>query len=239
MIAAIAGSQARTPTISELEALKRIVDEREISTLRHRDCVGSDRAAGAWLKARDVAKVEKYSADWQRYAGHGSEFRNRAMFAGGDSSELGAGRGRGAARLLVCFAADPLADATVRFALDRGVEVIEIPPVAEPRPWNMHHGPPPLPLLYVGRECRGHDASPLGNPDKVEIRDGETRLTAWPRARDAYKRWLWPSLQDTASPASLALASVTADHYLGCWCWPAPCHAEVIVAAWRWRRAHA
>jgi hypothetical protein len=107
----------------------------------------------------------------------------------------------------------------------RGIPVTVIPPVNEPRVWNRHHGDPPGHSVYVGR------GSPLGNPWPLELKPGERRIDAAPAALRKYAAWLRDRL---ATPEIVnALMGITPETYLVCSCWPAHCHAEVIVGAWR------
>src|SRR5690606_6435348 len=60
-------------------------------------------------------------------------------------------------------------------ATKRGIEVGDITPVAEPRPWNMRHRwradhPQPPGLVYVGRSPEWGGPSPLANPCRLEPR---------------------------------------------------------------------
>ena len=135
----------------------------------------------------------------------------------------------GPAKGLVAFAGGVgTADCRAQ-AVKRGIPVAVVPPVEEPRVWNRHWektlGKPPGPAMYVGR------GSPLGNPWPLELAPGERRVDAAPANLRRYAAWLLVHLNDSA--VAQALESITPGHYLVCSCWPAHCHAEVIVRAWR------
>lgn len=91
-------------------------------------------------------------------------------------------------------------------------------------------------FVYCGREWGGFEASPLGNPFSTK-KDGSLA-----EVLRKYRRWLWDSLREPQSPVLLALASLTEDSVLGCWCVEKEkagegreqCHADVIVKAWRY-----
>lgn len=77
-------------------------------------------------------------------------------------------------------------------------------------------------VVYVGRANPTYNlpAHPLANPFKLS-------RTATPEERwecgARYRRWL------TSSPARVALAKSLRGKVLGCWCAPAPCHADLIA----------
>lgn len=236
-IAVITGGRDRTPTLFELEQLVKVIGRRGVIVVRHGDCRGTDKSAAAWIKARDLADVEPWPADWDRLGRAAGPKRNRAMLDGDGQSDLFGETKRPPVQLLIHFrGGDGTADCTAA-AFERGLPVEWIADADEPRPWNRHHGEPPGPSIYVG------EGSPLGNPWRdwrAELREGETRADAAGRVLDRYRTWLWSRIKPgpTRDPAVIeALEQLTTDHYVVCSCWPRHCHAEVIIKAWRWLRA--
>lgn len=96
----------------------------------------------------------------------------------------------------------------------------------------------PPTFVYVGRQNGNWHWSPLGNPYRVEN---------FPKPQGAifaYRRWLWRRLQDPESAQAKELLRLMQiaqadDLQLGCWCHPAPCHADVIKSALEWLIAKA
>jgi hypothetical protein len=124
-----------------------------------------------------------------------------------------------------------------------GLPVLRIHAVEEPRPWNSHHGEPRLhgstdkdaklaQTLYCGR------GTPVGNPWPLVVAPGQTRAQAAVPALEQYRRWLWARISPRSrsrDPAVIDyILKLTADHFAVCSCWPAHCHVEVVIAAWRW-----
>lgn len=240
-VAVVTGGRDRTPSMAELERMVEVMREYETTIVRHGACpprtndrgqmVGStDTLVGAWVKARGLAEVEAWPADWERHGRAAGPRRNRGMLAGALDGKSGQ-----PASVLIRFNGGVGTRDCVTAAFERGLVSMAIYPVDEPRPWNRHHGEPPGPSVYVGR------GSPLGNPFKVEVKNGQTRAEAAGSAMAQYKRWLWsrvnPKSEHRAPTVVGALAALTPEHYLICSCWPAHCHAEVIVQAWRHQRA--
>jgi hypothetical protein len=92
-----------------------------------------------------------------------------------------------------------------------------------PRVANRHHfhgRPLPDEAIYVGR------GTPLGNPYKA----------ADPDALAKYRRWLWGRLQAEDASVLEAIRAIKPTSLLVCSCWPRPCHADIIRAAWGWLR---
>lgn len=221
-VAVITGGRDRTPTLFEFDQLAEVVEKRGITTIRQGDCRGTDKAVGAWVKARGLAAVETWPAEEHGAWPACGPKRNRAMLDG---------PGKARADVLIHFRGGRGTADCTGAALERGIPVEFIVDTDEPRPWNRHHGEPPGLNIYVGR------GSPLGNPFTVELQPGETREQAAPRILDAYKRWLWTRIKAGDRAVLGALDSIADDHYIVCSCWPRHCHAEVIVKAWRWRRS--
>jgi hypothetical protein len=255
VVAVITGGRNRQPTIVELEdALARLRDPAarlaarsvgKVEIVRHGDCRGIDKAVAAWLKARtgDEFKIEAWPAEifgtWPRCGPK----RNRAMLDGAwpDSGTLFGEASRPRASFLVAFRGGVGTANCCSAALgERWLPIEWIPDVDEPRPWNRHHGPPPEPSVYVGRARDPRRSSPLANPWPLELEPGQARADAAAANLERYKRWLWSRLKPGGSdhdPRVLeALDQIGPEHHLICSCWPRRCHAEVIVAAWRWRR---
>ena len=74
--------------------------------------------------------------------------------------------------------------------------------------------------IYVGR------GSPLGNP----YTSRDWREKAIPK----FRRHLWNLIQRRDPSTMLQLRSIGPDTLVVCSCAPAPCHVEVIIAAWQW-----
>ncbi len=100
---------------------------------------------------------------------------------------------------------------------------------------NRHHvkGSHPKGSIYVGRPgpiawqevARGClDGTALCNPDRRRD-DGNL-------AR--YRRHLWDGLRFGRSDWLALFEQITPETRLVCSCAPRPCHADVIVRAWRW-----
>lgn len=90
-----------------------------------------------------------------------------------------------------------------------------------PRVVNRHHYKAlPAAAVYVGR------GTSLGNPYTREV----------PDALAKYRRWLWDKIKAGDAAVLEALRSIGPDSLLVCSCWPRPCHADVIRAAWCWMR---
>lgn len=232
----ITGGREHFPALAELEQLAAIIQDRGVTELRHGKARGTDTIAGGWVKARAICEVDPWPAHWDKFGKAAGAIRNRAMLDGGSSTPVHQQslfgdrpeNGKPPADLVVAFPGGRGTADCVKAARERGIEIVPINPVGEPRIWNRHHGPAPLPYIYVGR------GSPLGNPYPVELQPGETRLQAAQRILGLYRRWLHAELGKSLE-AREALADITADHNLVCSCWPGPCHAEVIVRAWRHR----
>lgn len=94
--------------------------------------------------------------------------------------------------------------------------------------------------LYVGRQMGRRPGSPLGNPFKPAA--GEPVGTCLGR----YRAWLFSHIRNRDTAVLAALAAVTDDAVLGCWCTsltgeavfaePEVCHAQVVAKAARWVR---
>lgn len=233
IIGAVTGGRDHWPTLAELEQLAVEMKARGVTDLRHGDCpTGLDRIARGYVRARHLAEVEKHPGDWKTHGKAAGHIRNGTMLDGTTPMVKAKTAGQ-RAEVLFAFAGGRGTANCRDQAIKRGIEVVDIAPVDEPKPWNRHHGKPAGPSVYVGR------GSPLGNPYPVELHPGETRVEAAPRILGLYREWLWLRIRrgPEHDPAVVgALEQITPEHYLICSCWPAHCHAEMIIRAWRWLR---
>jgi len=239
-VAVITGGRDRTPTLAELEQLEVLLAGIGARVVRHGACppkknargelVGStDTLVAGYLRARGW-DVESWPADWKRHGRPAGPIRNRDMISGRRPGQL---------------VPDPRADVVIAFeggagtldcrvaGYEAGLVVHHIWAVAEPRPWNSHHGTPPGPALYCGRP------SPAGNPFKFKPGPDESRADAVVASLASYRAWLRGKI--TAGPdfdraVVDYLEQLTPAHYAVCSCWPAHCHVEVVIKAWRWLR---
>lgn len=87
----------------------------------------------------------------------------------------------------------------------------------------------PQPWVYVGREFAGFRASPLGNP----FTSSQHGSQAVPK----YAEWLRAKVEAGDQPVISALASLTDDTHLVCWCVDehgvGDCHARVVSEVWK------
>lgn len=236
---AITGGRDRHPTLVELAKAAQHLHPGAV--LRDGDCpTGTDRYTGKWASARCGTKRDPWPADWSigRKAG---PLRNGLMLDGAGVP----------VEKLIAFAGGRGTADCVKQARERGIEVVELEPVEEPRVWNRHHGRPVDPsgkligpLVYVGGNSRDPSkASPLANPFRLAREFGESRPEAADRILRAYKRWLWSRLDGPGRDPAVVetIERIAEGAYLVCSCWPARgyeggpgCHAEIIVRAWRW-----
>lgn len=77
--------------------------------------------------------------------------------------------------------------------------------------------------VYIGRACRGHPGSPFGNPFKVGRDGGSDECLV------KFEAWFHERLR--ADPAFRAQVLALKGKRLGCWCYPARCHGD-ILAEW-------
>jgi ribonuclease HI len=83
--------------------------------------------------------------------------------------------------------------------------------------------------LYIGRHnpAAGLAQSPLANPFKARVRGrGETL--------ERYRAWLWQRIQVGDTAVLNALRAIDSETVLVCYCHPAPCHGDVVLAAANW-----
>jgi hypothetical protein len=232
-IAVFTGGRDRIPTLAELVVGLGHLRQRRATIVRHGDYGLTDKSVAAWLKARapDLIIEPWRASDYGEWPWCGPK-RNRAMLEGDGGPDLFGMFERPRADFLVAFeGGEGTADCTRAARVERGIPVEPVAPVLEPRIWNKHHGTPPGPGFDVARPKL------LGNPDPLELRDGESRHEAAAEALERYKIWLWRKIK----PGSRwydqrfvdELKRIRPEHYLLCTCWPLDCHAEIILAAWR------
>lgn len=239
LVAVLTGGRDHFPTLAELKFMVAEGRRRGVTRWRHGNAQGLDRTAGGYLNARGFV-VESWPADWTTHKRAAGAIRNRAMLDG-DPPDLLGKRERIPAGLLFAFRGGKGTADCRQAAKDRGIETVAVHPRREPRIWNMYHrwsttAEQPPGLVYVGRSRRWGGPSPLANPYRVEFLPGEDRAAAAPRILGMYRRWLWGKMQAGDQAVLAALDAITPDTFLGCTCWPAHCHAEVIVRAWRYRQ---
>ena len=87
--------------------------------------------------------------------------------------------------------------------------------------------------LYIGRANRAAQlpTSPLANPYRPRDFGGRRGATL-----PHYRRWLWRQMQAGNRAVLQALAAVTEESVLVCYCAPGPCHGDVVRAAAAWLR---
>lgn len=235
-VGAVTGGRDHWPTLAEMEMLAINVQRFGVTDLRDGDCpTGLDRIARGYVKARGIAEVEKHPADWKTHGRAGGHIRNGTMLDGTTPGAKGRTLGIRVGLLFAFEGGVGTADCQ-RQAGDRTIEVVKIEPVAEPRPWNMYHKwskeqERPPNLMYVGRSRKWGGPSPLANPFKLDPkqpREAQLHLLV------KYRRWLWDRIQAGDRAVLRALESITPSTYLGCTCWPAPCHVEIIIRYLRW-----
>ena len=247
VIVVITGPRDRQATLVELERAAEILRERAVAAgvlpvLRHGACPwrkstgghipSIDLSVSSWVKARGLAVVEPWPAEEHGPWPACGPRRNLAMLAGRGQAEMFGPPASPPASLVLRFGdGGPGTTHCSDAAAAQGIEVERIEPGIEPKPWNVHWGDPSGPMTYVGR---GH---PLGNPTPLDVGDGETRATAAPAALEDYRRHLGALVKANDRDVLDALDSITPDHHLACSCWPAHCHVEIIIRAWRWRSA--
>lgn len=233
--AAVTGGRDHWPSLAELEFLASEIRARAIAVLRDGDCpTGVDRTARGYIKARKVCGVDKWPAKWKTFGTRAGPIRNRDMLDGRMANYVAHIPDRPPVRVLFAFAGNTGTADCTDAAVERGIPIVNVEPVAEPRIWNRHWtksvGPPPGPSIYVGR------GSPLGNPYRLELKIGETRRAGYDRIMAHYRAHLWAKIEERDANVLRVLESLTPDHFIVCSCWPRHCHAEVIVRAWRYLR---
>lgn len=93
---------------------------------------------------------------------------------------------------------------------------------------------PSMTIYYVGR-IKG-EYRPLANTHWLSKEDKRDPVKVSKSIAD-YKLDLWEKIR-AGNPAVLqALHEIDDRTILACWCWPKPCHSQVIWAAWHWLKA--
>ncbi len=89
-------------------------------------------------------------------------------------------------------------------------------------------------IVYCGRDWAGWKDSPLGNP----IRKGfkckickEIHKTP-SETIPCYKFWLVNNIVQENPIILKAMNELNKDSVLGCWCFPNPCHCQIIIETW-------
>ena len=220
-IAVVTGGRDRIPTLAELLDIIVRLTKRGATTLRNGKCRGTDKAVAAFLRARTDLLIEDWPAeDYGSWPSCGPR-RNRAMLDG-DGLDLFGEKARPPAHFLIALKGGVGTSDCCTAALgERWLPIEWIPDVDEPRIWNGHWPEdPPGPSILVQRP------EPLGNPDPLVLREGETRAEAAIPALLRYKQWLWSRIKKGGrffDPAvRAALESITAEHWLICTCCCAP-----------------
>ncbi len=231
-IGTVTGGRTHWPTLAELEQLAYGCWRYGVTDLRDGDCrTGVDRIARGYVRSRGIAEVEKHPADWDMHGKPAGHIRNGTMLDGTTPNAKGRTIGIRADVLFVFKGGVGTKNCRDQ-AVKRGVEIVDIAPVAEPRIWNMHNPAHPPDLVYVGRSPKWGGWSPLANPFKLD-----PNLPRECQAADVlgqYQRWLWEKIKTKDPRVCAAIHALTAESFVGCTCWPLPCHGEIIVRAWRW-----
>lgn len=237
-IAVITGGRDRTPTLAELERLVELLQVLDATKVRHGACpprknergelVGStDTHVAGWLKARRIIDVEPWPADWKRHGRAAGPIRNREMIDGRRPGEL---VGDGVASAVISFEGGSGTRDCCDSAAERGIVVLHIEPVAEPRVWNRHHGKPPGPSVYCG------EGSPVGNPWRPQ--PGDDRSSMAVDSLEKYRRWLFERIKPGSPRFDQAIVdwilALTPEHYVVCSCAPGLCHGDLLIRARRW-----
>jgi hypothetical protein len=237
IIGIVTGGREHWPTLAELEQLAYDCWRFNVTDLRDGDCrTGVDRIAQGYIRSRGVAEVEKHPANWKGLGKRAGFVRNGTMIEGTTPGAKGRTLGhRG--HVLFPFQGGPGTANCRSQAYDLDLEIVDIKPVREPVIWNMHHPwradqERPPGLIYVGRSRDLGGPSPLGNQfrlDPEKPREGQAAAVL-----GQYRRWLWDRIEAKDPRVLAAIHAIKLDSFLGCTCWPLPCHAEIIVKAWRW-----
>jgi hypothetical protein len=85
-------------------------------------------------------------------------------------------------------------------------------------------------IFYIARKVRKWHGSPLGNPFRMG-RDGDRREVI-----EKYRRWLWEEIKRRSYVHRELMMLVKRYKQgeailLGCWCFPSPCHGEILKRA--------
>lgn len=98
--------------------------------------------------------------------------------------------------------------------------------------------------VYIGRKMarstipQHQSGSPLGNPYKPAKHNADEHT----RVVNLYRQWLWQQINGTlpqshavrAELQRLKKQAMNSGLTLDCWCFPLPCHGDVIKACLEW-----
>jgi hypothetical protein len=89
--------------------------------------------------------------------------------------------------------------------------------------------------MYVGRtsEYYGLKGSPLNNTVYL---DPKANLKKRLANISQYRIWLWGKMKSHDKAVLEELKKIGPDTTLMCWCFPLPCHSEVVAKAAEWLR---
>lgn len=83
--------------------------------------------------------------------------------------------------------------------------------------------------VYAGNGRRARNGHILSNPFPLKSRD----VLGHMEATDKYRHWLWKLIKERNKPILKALAALTPDSVLLCYCASnMACHADIIIKAW-------
>lgn len=81
--------------------------------------------------------------------------------------------------------------------------------------------------IYMGREWAGHKRSPWHNPFRIKAGIRGTAIADFAAYFYAPgQKWL----------REKAVAEISPESVLGCWCSPSPCHADIVAGYLEWKR---
>lgn len=75
--------------------------------------------------------------------------------------------------------------------------------------------------VYIGRACRGWQASKWANPFKLPTKPSEEQRA---ECLEKYAKWI------VERPDLMAAIGELRGKTLGCWCAPKPCHGDILKA---------
>lgn len=84
--------------------------------------------------------------------------------------------------------------------------------------------------VYAAKGKRARNGHILSNPFRPDAKDNVGASFA---CVDKYRHWLWKRIKERNKPIMKALAALTPDSVLLCYCASnKPCHADIIIKAW-------
>lgn len=94
---------------------------------------------------------------------------------------------------------------------------------------------PNMKIVYVGRPQGGFPVKPSPLRSKFWLSSADAKD---PKKRadsiEAYRRDLYKLIKAGDVEVLAALRAIDDSTILACWCYPLPCHSQVIWAAWHW-----